>query len=73
MLDETARLHPNTWWWIKADGVDLVSGLGESVRGEWSGDVDLNNGNFSKCTWLTINGLILLIVLMVKKKEIFSV
>ena len=44
MLDEAARVHPDTWWWIKADGVDLVSGLGESVRGIWSGDVDLADG-----------------------------
>lgn len=43
VLDEAARIHPNTWWWIKADGADLVSGLGESVAGVWSGDVDLAN------------------------------
>jgi len=30
--------------WIKADGADLLSGLGESVKGEWSGDVGLNDG-----------------------------
>ena len=32
-------------WWIKADGCDLVKGLFESTKGEWSGDVDLNSGN----------------------------
>lgn len=30
-------------WWLTADGVDVVSGLGESVHLEWSGDVDLND------------------------------
>ena len=44
MLDEAARTHPGSWWWIKADGADLVSGLGESVTGVWSGDVDLTDG-----------------------------
>ncbi len=34
-------MHPNEWWWTKADGADLVSGLGTSVKGIWSGDVDL--------------------------------
>ena len=48
VLDEAARVHPDTWWWIKADGVDLVSGLGESVRGVWSGDVDLADGSLKK-------------------------
>lgn len=47
-MDEAAKAHPNTWWWVKADGADLVSGLGESVRGVWSGDVDLNDGALKK-------------------------
>ena len=29
---------------MKADGVDVLPGLGESVRKHWSGDVDLNDG-----------------------------
>lgn len=45
MLDEAAKHHPDTWWWLKADGCDIVSGLAESMRGVWSGDVDLNDGN----------------------------
>ena len=45
MLDEAVKLFPNVNWWIKADGVDVVSGLGESVGGKWNGDVDLNNRN----------------------------
>ena len=43
-LDEAARLLPGAIWWVKADGVDVVAGLSESVRNEWSGDVDLNDG-----------------------------
>lgn len=30
---------------MKADGCDIVSGLAESTRGIWSGDVNLNDGN----------------------------
>ena len=41
MLDEATSVHPNSWWWIKADGCDLVKGLTESVNREWSGDVNL--------------------------------
>lgn len=52
ILDEAARAHPNTWWWIKADGADLVSGLGESVKGVWSGDVDLADGELRKAQML---------------------
>jgi len=40
--------HPEAWWWLKADGCDLVSGLKESVKLEWSGDVDLNNGKLQE-------------------------
>ena len=43
-LDEAVRLLPDAVWWIKADGVDVTAGLGESVKKEWSGDVDLNDG-----------------------------
>ena len=40
VLDEAARTHPGVWWWVKADGCDLVEGLGESVNLVWSGNVD---------------------------------
>ena len=43
-LDEGVRLLPDAVWWLKADGVDVLPGLGESVRKQWSGDVDLNDG-----------------------------
>ena len=36
------------WWWIKGDACDLVPGLCESVKGMWSGDVDLNDGILQK-------------------------
>ena len=32
------------YWWIKADGVDLLSCLEESVDFKWNGDVDLCDG-----------------------------
>ena len=44
MLDAAAKSQPYTKWWIKGDGCDLVSGLTESVRLEWEGDVDLDDG-----------------------------
>ena len=48
VLDQAATVHPNSWWWVKADGVDLVPGLGESMKMEWSGDVDLNDGSLQE-------------------------
>ena len=44
IIKTAAELNPDTWWWIKGDGVDVVKGLKESTWGEWSGDVDLNDG-----------------------------
>lgn len=44
VLREAKRVHPDAWWWVKADGCDIVSGLKESMKKEWSGDVDLNDG-----------------------------
>ncbi len=41
-------MSTQTLWWIKGDGCDLVSGLKESVSHEWSGDVDLNDGQLQK-------------------------
>ncbi len=39
-MDEACRFHPNVKWWLKADGCDIVSGLEESLRHEWNGDID---------------------------------
>ena len=38
------QTHPNGRWWLKADGTDIQQGLKESMRNEWSGDVDLGDG-----------------------------
>ena len=48
VLEEAAKNHPNSWWWLKADGCDLSKGLKESARLQWSGDVDLNDGSLQK-------------------------
>ena len=48
VLDEAAKHHPDAWWWLKADGCDIVSGLCESTRGFWSGDVDLDDGKLEQ-------------------------
>ncbi|XP_065917202.1 uncharacterized protein [Dysidea avara] len=44
VLDEAAKQNPDAWWWVKADGCDIIKGLKESSRLEWSGDVDLGDG-----------------------------
>ncbi|XP_065891566.1 uncharacterized protein [Dysidea avara] len=48
VLDDAAISHPNSWWWLKADGCDINKGLKESVQQKWSGDVDLNDGHLQK-------------------------
>ena len=48
-MDAANNANPGTYWWIKGDGCDVVPGLGESVAGEWSGDVDLNTGDLQRC------------------------
>ena len=48
MLKKLAAINPNARWWIKGDGTDMVKGLWESVSGEWSGDVDLNDGKLNQ-------------------------
>lgn len=44
VLDEAAKTHPNSWWWLKTDGCDVTEGLMESTKLVWNGDVDLNDG-----------------------------
>ena len=53
VLDEGAKHHRDSWWWVKADDCDLISGLAESTRGIWSGDVEVNDGALDK----TISGV----------------
>ena len=48
VLDEAASCNPGTWWWLKADGCDIVKGLKESTKLYWSGDVDLVDGALQK-------------------------
>ena len=48
VLREAKRIHPDAWWWVKADGCDITGGLKESMKNEWSGDVDLNDGTVHK-------------------------
>ena len=48
MLDEAAKIHPHSWWWLKGDGTDLVAGLSESVKVQWSGDVDLDDNKLQE-------------------------
>ena len=47
-MDEAARINPDAWWWLKADGCEIVKGLKESVKLQWSGDVDLADGSLQK-------------------------
>ena len=39
VLDD-AKKNPDAWWWIKADGYDILPGVAESTRGDWTGDID---------------------------------
>lgn len=48
VLDEAVKHQPDTWWWLKADGCDLVKGLAESMKGIWSGDINLNDGELEQ-------------------------
>ena len=40
--------NPDTGWWIKGDGCDIVPGMCVSVNMVWSGDVGLNDGELQK-------------------------
>ena len=48
VLDDAAKHHPDSWWWLQADGCDINPGLKESVKCQWSGNVDLNDGLLQK-------------------------
>ena len=48
VLDEAIKALPDTDWWIKSDGCDIVAGLTESTRSEWTGDVDMGDGKLQK-------------------------
>ena len=61
MLKKLKSVNPTARWWIKGDG----TGLWQSLAGEWSGDVDLNNGKLqhqyakyqATLTWIDRIGL----------------
>ena len=65
VLESAVHSDPNAWRWIKADGVDVLKGLCESTKGQWSGDVDLNNGQLQllykqlqdQLQWIKLIGL----------------
>lgn len=57
ILNEAVRLLPDAVWWLKTDGVDVVSGISESVRLEWSGDANLNDGEVQKVRAAYLNRL----------------
>ena len=44
-LDDAQKSLPDSHYWIKADACDILAGVQESVKGEWSGDVDLNDSS----------------------------
>ena len=48
VLDKAKEAHPTASWWIKADGANIVEGLGESTHQKWTGDVDLCDGELQK-------------------------
>ena len=52
VLEEAKRVHPNAQFRLKADGCDLNDTLGESVSGNWSGDIDHKVLNVAQSTHL---------------------
>ncbi|XP_065905627.1 uncharacterized protein [Dysidea avara] len=48
VLEKVAKINPGVHWWLKGDGTDIVKGLWQSTSGEWSGDVDLNDGKLQQ-------------------------
>ena len=44
VLKRAQKSNPKSRWWIKADATDMQKGLRESVKREWTGDVDLGDG-----------------------------
>lgn len=47
ILDSIAAANPGGRCWIKADGCDVQNGLCESIRHQWSGDTDLEDGSLN--------------------------
>ena len=47
-IEQVHSSCPNARWWIKADATDVQEGLRESMKGQWSGDTDLGDGQLKK-------------------------
>ena len=43
-MKEAKSKIPGARWWIKADCFDVQEGKRESVKHEWSGDIDMGDG-----------------------------
>ena len=43
-IKELKRCNPEGRFWIKADGTDIKPALLESLRQEWNGDVNMQDG-----------------------------
>ena len=48
MLRAAKQSNPKARWWIKADANDLKMGIRTSMTNQWSGDVDMGNGDLQK-------------------------
>ena len=46
-MNDINEVLPDVEWWIKSNRCDVIAGLTESMRLEWS-DVDLNDGRLQK-------------------------
>lgn len=46
-LKHLKEAHPNGRFWLKADACDIKSALQQSTRGEWNGDIDLDDGRLA--------------------------
>ena len=44
ILDKAKGKNPDPWWWIKADGCDILQNLHKGL----DGDVDLDNGDLEE-------------------------
>ena len=68
-MREAKRIHPDAWWWVKAYGCDITGGLKESMKNEWSGDVDLNDGTVHKLHHEYVKSLSFLAAVGVKARR----
>ena len=48
-LNNAYESNPCGRWWIKADACDVRQDLRESVKGKWTGDENLDDGELDNC------------------------